>query len=157
MADSTEFSSSSLCKQCDESCMPVNSCLICLSRLSASSGISCMMARISKSSSLPKIIRTARRCIASNWSRCSAVILECQTAHAYSCHWADNGLVVIQEIIRRHSRTFEQLQKIQPFAGFSAHCRDGQETSVAETETRPRRWPHQPRRDGDETFAGLET
>ena len=39
-----------------------------------------MMARISKSISLPKIIRTARRCIASDWSRRSAVILECQTA-----------------------------------------------------------------------------
>ena len=29
-------------------------------------------------------------------------------------YWADNGLVVIQQIIRRHSRTFEQLQEIQP-------------------------------------------
>jgi len=35
--------------------------------------------------------------------------------------------------------------------------RDGHETSLAETETRPRRWPHQPRRDRNETFAGLET
>jgi len=51
MADSTEFSSSSLCKQCHESCMLVNSCLTRLSRLSASSRMSCMMARISKSSS----------------------------------------------------------------------------------------------------------
>jgi len=33
----------------------------------------------------------------------------------------------------------------------------GREMSVAETETRPRRWPHQLRRDRDETFAGLET
>jgi len=79
MADSTEFSSSSLCKQCDESCNVMHASKqlshFCLSRLFASrpSGMSCMMARISKSSSLPEIIRPARRCIAFNWSRCSAV------------------------------------------------------------------------------------
>ena len=38
------------------------------------------------------------------------------------CHWADNGLAVIQQIILHHSRTFEQLQEIQSFAGFSTHC-----------------------------------
>jgi len=55
-----------------------------LSSLSASSGMSCMMAIVSRSTSLPKMIRTACHCIASSWSRRSAVILECQTAHAYS-------------------------------------------------------------------------
>ena len=35
---------------------------------------------------------------------------------------------------------------------YALRSRDGHETSVAETETRPRRWPHQPRRDRDETF-----
>jgi len=81
---STEFSSNSLYKQCDESCMAIYIYLVRLSRLSASSGMSYMMAIVSKSTSLPKMIWTARRRIASSWSRCSAVILECQTAHAYS-------------------------------------------------------------------------
>ena len=44
----------------------------------------------------------------------------------------------------------------------SVWSRDGHETSVAETEMRPRRWPHQLRRDEmfkfrDETFAGVKT
>jgi len=38
-----------------------------------------------------------------------------------------------------------------------AMTRDGHETSMAETETRPRRDVQISRRDRDETFAGLET
>jgi len=61
-----QLSSSSLCKQRDRSHMAINNCFIGLSRLSASSGMSWMMAWISKSSSFPKIIWTAHHCIASN-------------------------------------------------------------------------------------------
>ena len=74
MAGSTEFSSNSLYKQCDESCMAINICLVCLSRLSASSVMSCMMAIVSKSTSLPNRTHmelSEAREAAHNWPLCS--------------------------------------------------------------------------------------
>jgi len=59
-------------------------------------------------------------------------------------------------IIQRHlSRRTVSLHTIQNTI-YSMN-RDGHETLKPETETRPRRWPHQPRRDRDDTFVGHET